>query len=105
MEWWEFFLVMIVVLPIMVLWLGCIIDAITRPDISGIAKVVWALFILFVPLIGSLVYILTRPAVVVARPGLADATWPQEASMPTTATGAASALNPDTLEPRSQTRF
>ena len=67
MEWWEFFLVLIVVLPIMVLWLGCIIDAITRPDLSGIGKVLWVLLILFLPLIGSLVYILTRPAVVVRR--------------------------------------
>jgi hypothetical protein len=86
MEWWEFFIVMAVVLPIMVLWLGCIIDAIMRPDVSGWGKALWVLFILFLPLIGSIVYIVTRPAVIVANPGLYDQTWPESASgMRTTA--------------------
>ena len=67
---------LVVVLPIRVLWLGCIIDAITRPDANGWGKAAWVLFILFVPLIGSIVYIVTRPAVIVAHPGIADRTWP-----------------------------
>jgi hypothetical protein len=46
-------------------WLGCIIDAIARPDLGGIAKALWVLAILFVPLFGSLVYIITRPPVIV----------------------------------------
>lgn len=70
MEWWEFFIVMIVVLPIMVLWLSCMIDAIMRPDISGWGKAAWMLFILFLPLIGSIVYIVTRPAIIVTEPGM-----------------------------------
>ena len=106
MEWWEFFLVLIVVLPIMVLWLGCIIDAITRPDLSGIGKVLWVLLILFLPLIGSLVYILTRPAVVVSQPTMADSAWPQGTSMPTTATaGPDVAAGMERTDPGSQTRF
>jgi hypothetical protein len=76
MDWWEFFIVMVVVLPIMTLWLGCIIDAVMRPDISGWGKALWVLFILFIPLIGSIVYIVTRPPVIV-QTGLADSTWRQ----------------------------
>jgi hypothetical protein len=73
-EWWEFFLVMLVVMPIVVLWLGCIIDAIGRPDLRGLTKAMWVLFILFFPLIGSLVYIIARPAIVAAtRPAAVDA--------------------------------
>ena len=106
MEWWEFFLVLVVVLPIMVLWLGCIIDAITRPDLNGVLKVLWTLFILFVPLFGSLVYILTRPAVVVSQPGLADSAWPQGTSMPTTATAGPDVIaGTERMEPGSQPRF
>lgn len=106
MEWWEFFLVLIVVLPIMVLWLGCIIDAISRPDLSGIGKVLWVLFILFLPLIGSLVYILTRPTVVVSRASLADGAWPQTTSMPTTATAGPDVIaGSERMEPGSQARF
>jgi hypothetical protein len=66
MEWWEFFLVMLVFMPVLVLWLGCIIDAIGRPDMSGWTKALWVLFILFLPLIGALVYVIMRPAVIVA---------------------------------------
>jgi hypothetical protein len=86
MEWWEFFIVMAIVLPIMVLWLGCILDAITRPDVSGWGKAGWVVFILVLPIIGSIVYIVTRPAVVSAQPGLGDRTLPTSPTdMPTTA--------------------
>jgi Phospholipase_D-nuclease N-terminal len=80
MSWWEFFIVMAVVLPIMALWLGCIIDAIMRPDIGGWAKALWVLFILFVPLIGSIVYIVTRPAIIVPQPGLGSYSQPTTSS-------------------------
>jgi hypothetical protein len=76
MDWWEFFFVLLVVLPITVLWLGCIIDAIARPDLSGWIKAAWVLGILILPLIGSLVYIITRPAIVIGRQTSAmDQTW------------------------------
>jgi hypothetical protein len=67
MEWWEFLLVMAITLPIVVLWLGCIIDVISRPDISGWAKGGWMLFIIFLPLIGALVYAITRPKTILDR--------------------------------------
>lgn len=90
MEWWEFFLVMVIVLPIMVLWLSCILDMIMRPDLSGWSKALWVLFILFFPIIGSIVYIVTRPPVLAPRTGFADRAWPASPSdMPTTAS------NPD----------
>ena len=66
MEWWKFLLVMALVLPVLVLWLGCIIDAISRPDIGGLSKAAWVLFILLLPIIGSLVYIIVRPRTIVA---------------------------------------
>ena len=76
MEWWEFFLVLMVVMPIVVLWIGCIIDAIMRPDISGWSRLFWALAIIFFPLFGSLIYILLRPrTVMVTEPGLMDTAW------------------------------
>jgi hypothetical protein len=76
MDWWEFFFVLLVVLPITVLWLGCIIDAIARPDLSGWSKALWTLFILFVPLIGAMVYIVVRPSIIVApRSQGMDPSW------------------------------
>ena len=42
-----------------VIW--CFIDNFRRHDHSGVAKALWFLFIVFVPVIGVLAYILTRP--------------------------------------------
>ena len=65
MDWWEIILFVIIMTPIVVLWLGCILDAITRPDLGGGVKVLWILGILFFPLVGSLIYILVRPRIVI----------------------------------------
>jgi hypothetical protein len=35
-----------------------------RPDLSGWAKAGWALVILLLPLLGTLIYLVARPAVV-----------------------------------------
>ena len=72
MDWWEIILFVVVITPIIVLWLGCVLDAITRPDLSGAMKVLWILAVLLFPIVGSLVYILVRPTVIVPadeRPG------------------------------------
>jgi hypothetical protein len=73
LDFLEFMLVMCITLPIMVLWLGCIIDVIGRPDISGLAKAGWMLFVLFLPLIGAIVYAIMRPPTIMAKNvGIAD---------------------------------
>ena len=61
MNVWEFMLVMIIALPLVALWVGCIIDIIARPDLSGIKKALWMLLVLFFPLFGSLIYVIVRP--------------------------------------------
>ena len=44
-----------------VIW--CFIDNFRRRDHHGWAKLGWTLLILFIPLIGSLIYIVARPPV------------------------------------------
>ncbi len=50
----------------LVLWIfiviWCFIDNFRRHDHSGVAKAIWFLFIVFIPVIGVLAYIITRPA-------------------------------------------
>ena len=36
------------------------IDIFRSPDLSGLAKALWFLFVLFIPLVGVLVYLITR---------------------------------------------
>jgi hypothetical protein len=58
---WTIFLFSMFVLWIfIVIW--TFIDNFRRKDHSGWAKALWFLFIVFVPVIGVLAYIVTRPA-------------------------------------------
>ena len=51
---------------VLMLWLivWCFIDNFARRDHHGWAKFAWTVFILFLPIIGALTYIIARPAVV-----------------------------------------
>ena len=55
-----------------VIWISLVImiliDNFRRPDESGWAKAGWTLFVIFVPLVGVLTYIIVRP------PGVSPAT-------------------------------
>ncbi len=50
---------------LMALWIfvSCFMDVFRRDDISGGMKVVWIFFLFILPLLGCLIYILTRPKV------------------------------------------
>lgn len=54
-----------IIFCLMVIWVGFVIwiliDNFRRQDHSGWAKVMWLLFIMFVPVIGAICYILSRP--------------------------------------------
>jgi Phospholipase_D-nuclease N-terminal len=48
---------------LVVIWvvIWCFVDDFRRSDHSGLAKAGWAVLIIFLPLIGSLIYIIARP--------------------------------------------
>jgi phospholipase D-like protein len=49
-----------------VIWVALVImvmiDNFKRPDHSGLAKAGWTVFVIFLPLIGVLVYMIARPS-------------------------------------------
>lgn len=57
--WW----MLVVFFWVTVFWVFIVLlgDVITRHDLSGWAKAGWILLLIFVPLIGALIYIATRP--------------------------------------------
>jgi hypothetical protein len=66
MEWdvfWAIMLVMFVWIPLLMIWGFAIVDLFTRADLGGFAKVLWLLFIIFIPIIGTVAYYLFRPVV------------------------------------------
>jgi hypothetical protein len=45
----------------LVIWLLVLVDIIRRPPFSVTAKVVWALVVLLLPVVGVIIYLIARP--------------------------------------------
>ena len=60
--WMTFVFLFFVAVFFAVIW--AFIDNFRRPDHSGWAKAGWALVIICLPLLGTLIYLIARPAVV-----------------------------------------
>ena len=58
---WKIVIIAIVAL-FLVMWVRAVFDAFRRPDLSGGAKVAWAIGMLVVPFIGLLIYTMLRPS-------------------------------------------
>ncbi len=57
---WGSFLIFFVAIPLMMLWVFALADLFVRRDIRW-RKVLWLMFIVFVPIFGPLIYLLVRP--------------------------------------------
>jgi hypothetical protein len=57
---WSSFIVFFVVIPLIMLWVFALADLFIRHDIRW-GKVLWLLFIVFVPIFGAIIYLLVRP--------------------------------------------
>jgi type VI protein secretion system component VasK len=44
-------------------WISVIGDIFRRNDMSGVSKAIWIIAIIFLPLLGTLIYLITRPKV------------------------------------------
>ncbi|MEM9650675.1 MAG: SHOCT domain-containing protein [Actinomycetota bacterium] len=58
---WDLVLLFFVFIPAAILWFRVVVDIFDRRDLSGVMKVVWLIGVLVFPLLGALIYILTRP--------------------------------------------
>ena len=58
---WKIVIIAIVAL-FLVMWVRAVFDAFRRPDLSGGAKVAWAIGMLVVPFVGLLIYTMLRPS-------------------------------------------
>lgn len=54
------FLILFVFVPLILLWSFALVDLFVRRDIRW-KKVVWLLVIIFIPILGPLIYLLVRP--------------------------------------------
>jgi hypothetical protein len=61
-NFWNLFWLFAIFLPLLFLWAFGLVDVFRRKDLSGIAKVIWVILILWLPILGVLIYFLSRPA-------------------------------------------
>ena len=65
--WWAMLFVFFYI-PFMFLWGFTLVDIFVRRDLHAWSKVLWALVVLFIPLLGVLFYFITRPKDYDTRP-------------------------------------
>ena len=63
---WENFFLLLIFLPLAMIWLFALMDIFRRDDIGGGWKAVWVACVILVPFLGTLVYLIVRPAGVTA---------------------------------------
>ncbi len=86
MTFWQVFVMLMIFVPLIMLWVFTLVDLFQRPDLSGIAKALWAIAIVLLPLIGMLIYFILR-----------DSEAPTTADRPASAPSVPS--DPDGLSP------
>jgi len=61
MAFWDFFLVVFVAIPLFISWIYTVVDIFMRPDVGALGKFGWLLLVLFIPILGMLIYFIARP--------------------------------------------
>lgn len=57
---WEVVILLVIWVPLVLLWLTALMDLILRRPMSGMARVLWLLLIIFLPVIGAIAYFIVR---------------------------------------------
>lgn len=57
----NYFLLLLIWIPLIMLWLFALMDLARRADLGGLAKGLWAVAIVLLPIVGMLVYFIMRP--------------------------------------------
>ena len=60
-EFWWGLIWLTIFIPFMFLWAFCLWDIFSRQDLKGWEKALWAVAIVFLPILGMLVYFIARP--------------------------------------------
>jgi len=62
MSFWNAFFLLLIYIPLLMVWGFAVLDIFRRDDIHGVAKAVWLVVVIVLPFIGTLIYLLMRPA-------------------------------------------
>ena len=81
MDFWDWFFLLLIYIPLVMIWAFALLDIFRRDDLSGLWKAVWVAAVILVPFLGTLAYLIVRPSGVTAgeRALLAEARAPSAA--------------------------
>jgi hypothetical protein len=65
-------LAVLIAIPLLLIWALTLVDILRRHDLRTASKVLWALAVFFVPVIGAIVYWVARPPQPSDRPTTLD---------------------------------
>jgi hypothetical protein len=65
-------LAVLIAIPLLLIWILTVVDIVRRHDLNTSRKVLWALVVLLVPVVGVIVYFVARPPQPTDRPATLD---------------------------------
>jgi len=60
---WDAFFLMLIWIPLLTLWIFALADIFRRDDMRGGSKALWVACVVFLPWLGTFLYLLARPSV------------------------------------------
>ncbi len=61
MGFWGGFFLLLIFIPVIICWVFAFVDLFRRDDLSGWMMVFWIIFLIVLPILGLLIYLIARP--------------------------------------------
>ena len=61
MDFWEFFFLLLIYIPLIMIWAFALVDIFRRDDMRGVSTAPWVVVVFFIPFFGTLIYLIARP--------------------------------------------
>ena len=65
-NFWDVFFLLLIYIPLLLIWAFSIFDIFRRDDLGGLAKGIWLVVVILIPLFGTFIYLIFR------RPGATE---------------------------------
>lgn len=59
---WDAFFLLLIWIPLLTLWIFALADIFRREDMGGGSKALWVACVVFLPFLGTFIYLLSRPS-------------------------------------------
>jgi hypothetical protein len=62
MDFWDVFWLLLIFIPLLLIWAFAVVDIFRRDDLAGWAKALWMIVVILAPFLGTIIYLIFRPA-------------------------------------------